>query len=195
MKFYDDLFAKFSDLDISILINNVGVMNMGNFDDQTVTEIKDTLDINVLPATMLSKKVLPAFLKRKTKSAIINVSSICGLGSMAGNTTYCASKAYLNFFTESIAYELKGRVDIECLMPGVTATKLAGAHGKSASAISPEDVVKGAFRDLGHDAMTGGVFSHDIQVPVVSFLVWLMPGLVNLFFLKVWWPMGMKKVD
>ena len=65
LKFYEDIFDKLKDLDISLLINNAGVMNNGLLTDISLREATDTLDVNVTHVAMMTKKFLNKLLSRK----------------------------------------------------------------------------------------------------------------------------------
>ena len=83
----------------------------------------------------------------------------------AGSAVYSASKAFVNYFTEAIAYELKDRIDVQCLTPGSTTTNLVGEKSKTLKlSLTAEKVVLGSLRDLGSETITGGAFRHDLLV-------------------------------
>lgn len=63
-------------LDIGVLVNNVGVLDFGRLDKLDEKAIRDEMVVNLLPITMLSHRIIPLMLRRPTKSAIINLSSI-----------------------------------------------------------------------------------------------------------------------
>lgn len=118
---------------------------------------------------MMSKYFIDQLLKREKKSAIINVSSLLGYQPCAGSAVYAASKGFVNYFSQSLAYEMRGKIDVQCLTPSSTVTNLLREFSKtfflSASVIS---TVKGSLRDLGYEEITGGPLIHDIQIPIMS---------------------------
>ena len=75
LPFYEGLYKQLDDLDIAILINNAGVMNNGPFNKVEFKQIKDTLDVDIMHLALFSNHFLPALLKRKVRSALINVGS------------------------------------------------------------------------------------------------------------------------
>jgi 17beta-estradiol 17-dehydrogenase / very-long-chain 3-oxoacyl-CoA reductase len=97
--FYTQLYNKLKDLDISILINNAGVMTNGAFDQVDIKQSADMLDVNVTQVIMMTKKFIQQMIDRKGKSAIINVSSTMGYEPYAGSSIYAATKACVNYFT------------------------------------------------------------------------------------------------
>lgn len=65
-------------LDVSILINNVGISNIGYFHEIPDTRIMNEININVVAMTMMSHHLIEKMLKRNYRSAIINLSSFGG---------------------------------------------------------------------------------------------------------------------
>lgn len=46
--------------------------------------------------------------------------------SASGSAVYSATKTCINFFTAATSYELKDKIDIQCLTPSLTSTNLLG---------------------------------------------------------------------
>jgi len=66
---------KVTDIDISLLVNNVGVMYPGLFSDIPISQVKETVDVNIVPAVMLTKCLLDKLLARPLRSGVISLSS------------------------------------------------------------------------------------------------------------------------
>lgn len=76
VSFYESIYKKLEDYDISILINNAGVMYTRRFDTKDSEKIwKDTIDVNVTHVGMMTSLFINKLLNRKQRSALINVSS------------------------------------------------------------------------------------------------------------------------
>lgn len=73
---------KIKELDVSILVNNVGVDVLDNFCNLPEQQIVDLIKINCFPMTLLSHYFIPIFQERKhrmkKRSAIVNVASMAG---------------------------------------------------------------------------------------------------------------------
>ena len=71
--------------------------------------------------------VPPGFHVRSSeKFAIINVSSVAAYGASPQNVSYCATKTWMNRFTEGLAIELGTKsspVTVQALCPGFTLTE------------------------------------------------------------------------
>ena len=84
--FYDRIIDELKLLDISILVNNVGMTPEcpGKMDEQSYEELRNVAIINTLPLTLLTHKFLERLVLRKNQKksikggAIINISSIAG---------------------------------------------------------------------------------------------------------------------
>lgn len=67
--------------------------------------------------TIMSHLMIPIMLKREKRSAIINLSSVAAENPIPFISTYSASKAYNDFFSQSIQMEYAHKIDILSLRP------------------------------------------------------------------------------
>ena len=111
--------------DLGMLINNAGFGTLGRF-DRSSRESQDQMHrLHVLATMRLCHAALHAMIDRD-RGGIINVSSIAGFIATAGSASYCATKAWMNRFTECLFMELKmagSHVRIQALCPGYTRTE------------------------------------------------------------------------
>jgi len=115
------------DLDVSILVNNVGNFAVNSFVDMTPKEIYNLMIVNTFPTTFLSHAFARTFLKRKKRSAIINVGSENGEVPFAYMQTYSATKAFDNQLTKSLVPELQEKIDVVLHVPGPIETPLTSS--------------------------------------------------------------------
>ncbi|KAM3961063.1 SDR family oxidoreductase shroud [Aphomia sociella] len=92
------------------IVNNAGVMIIGDYEWQTSQMIENIINVNLLGAMRVVSAFLPdlrqtALLDRETKPRIINVASHCGLHPLPGFGVYSASKAGLIAWTRSLRLE------------------------------------------------------------------------------------------
>ena len=69
---------------------------------------------------------------------------------------YSSSKSYVTYYTTALAYELRDKLDIQCLTPNLTRTSLLEDITRKASpltTISAIECARGSLRDLGHGGM------------------------------------------
>lgn len=143
--------------DLEILINNAGFGQVGNFVEIAVDGLTEMINVHVTATVRLTRTALPGMIARG-RGAIINVSSMAAFMSAPGTVTYCATKAYLNVFSESLGVELRSTgVYVQLLCPGFTHT---GFHDTETCRdfdrsqipkgmwMSAEDVVAASLRAL-----------------------------------------------
>jgi short-subunit dehydrogenase len=107
---------------LDLLINNAGFGVPGQFVERDLGRQLDMIHVHVVATVRLSHAALSGMIARR-QGGIINVSSIAAFAPVPGSTTYSATKAYLNVFSEALQAELKGTgVRIQALCPGFTRT-------------------------------------------------------------------------
>ena len=94
-KDYEQLNRKFKDYDISILINNAGLLEHQYFLSVWWESAEDMLYVNALAPLLITREFIDRLRSWKYRSAIINVSSSGGMTPMPKISYYGASKAYL----------------------------------------------------------------------------------------------------
>ena len=108
---------------LSLLVNNAGFGTTGKFTRIDLSKQADMIRLHIVASVRLSRAALPGMITYEC-GAIINVSSMAGFIPMPGNVTYCATKAYLNSFSQSLQLELAGTgVQVQALCPGFTYTE------------------------------------------------------------------------
>lgn len=88
-----------------VLINNAGYAVYRPFEESSVSELIDIVDVNLAGAIRCTKAFLPAMKKRRS-GHIVNVSSIGGALIVTPNAAYCAAKHGLVALSKAIRYEL-----------------------------------------------------------------------------------------
>lgn len=108
---------------LDILINNAGVMREGTVEECSLDDWHTQLQVNLTAPFLLIRHALP--LLRAGGGAIVNVSSIEGLGSNPRHPAYGASKAGLHGLTRAVAVD-HGPEGVRCnaVAPGWIDTPL-----------------------------------------------------------------------
>lgn len=110
---------------VTLLINNAGVAMAGTIEELSLAEIDWLIRINFWGVVHGVKIFLPV-LRREPRAHIVNVSSIYGIISPAGQSAYCASKFAVRGFTEVLMHELEGSsITVSCVHPGGIRTAIA----------------------------------------------------------------------
>lgn len=119
---------------VTLLINNAGVAMHGTFEEISVADLEWLMGINFWGMVYGVRNFLP-ILKQQPQSRIVNLSSIFGIISPAGQTAYCASKFAVRGFTEALMHELEATtVGVSCVHPGGIKTPISRNARLGASA-------------------------------------------------------------
>jgi len=128
---------------LNVLVNNSGIMRA----EQLLAQQDDLADLEAIVATnllgplRLTAALLPQ-LAARPQAAIMNVSSGLAFLPLALTPTYCATKAALHSYTESLRYQLKDTaIQVLELIPPYVATELMDGAG------DPRAMPLGAFLD------------------------------------------------
>jgi uncharacterized oxidoreductase len=111
---------------LNVLVNNAGIMRAENLllQQDDLADLEATVATNLLGPLRLTAALLP-HLRRQPRATIMNVSSGLAFVPLAPTATYCATKAALHSFTQSLRYQLKGTTtDVLELIPPYVATDL-----------------------------------------------------------------------
>jgi len=120
------------------LINNAGVSTRGPVETMDFNKARQVFDINYWGALALTQKFLP--LIRRDKGRILFVSSVMGVLSMYGSTTYSGSKWALEAAVDALRLEmLDFGVSVTSILPGYITTAIAES-GHTEPQGTPEQV-------------------------------------------------------
>ncbi len=107
---------------LAFLVNNAGFGTTEEFREADIGRQEAMIRVHVLASVRLAHAAIPTMLTRR-RGAIINVASVAGFMISPANVTYCATKAYLINFSESLHLELRGSgIRVQALCPGFTTT-------------------------------------------------------------------------
>jgi 3-oxoacyl-[acyl-carrier protein] reductase len=144
---YDDIerainatVGRFGGLDI--LINNAGVGIFADVADMTPAQWSEVMDTNITGLFYACHAAIP-HLRRRGAGYIINISSLAGSNPFVRGAAYCASKAAVNAFSESLMQEVRyDNIRVSCIAPGSVATEFAqGDAARGADwKVAPEEV-------------------------------------------------------
>jgi short-subunit dehydrogenase len=141
---------------LQLLVNNAGFGTMGRFFEAPI-ESQDAMHRLHVMATMRLTHAALRNMVTRNQAAIINVSSVAAFVPRPGSTSYYATKAWINCFTEGLSLELKSagsRVRMQALCPGFTMTEFHDVLGIDRGFISRawwmsgEEVVEASLHGL-----------------------------------------------
>ena len=110
-------------LTVDWLVNNAGFGTVGRYYKLPVERELEELRLNVGVLMELTRRFLPAMVQRG-RGAVMNIASMAAFAPGPYMATYCATKAFVLSFSESIANEVKDTgVHVLCVCPGFTRTE------------------------------------------------------------------------
>jgi len=154
-RIFDEVTA--AGITVDFLVNNAGFGSNGAFVDLSADRELGMIDVNVRSLVHLTRLFLPGMVERK-RGRVLNIGSTAGFVAGPFMATYYASKAFVNSFTEALAYELKGTgVTATVSCPGATATEFAAVAGNDKSSLFKSGVADSAsVARHGYHAMLAG---------------------------------------
>jgi uncharacterized oxidoreductase len=110
---------------LNVLVNNAGIMRPENLLEQSdLADAEAMISTNLLGPIRLTAALLP-HLQKQAHAAVVNVSSGLAFVPLALTPTYCATKAAIHSYTQSLRYQLRGTaVEVIELIPPYVATHL-----------------------------------------------------------------------
>src|SRR6201996_6241044 len=115
--------------DVNVLINNAGIQRVENLTTGGPGRAEQTININLLGPIRLTAALLHALLG-KPRATIVNVTSGLAFMPSALTPTYCATKAAMHSYTQSLRFQLRGTsVQVIEIIPPQVQTALQGERG------------------------------------------------------------------
>lgn len=165
--------------DISILINNAGFAIPEYFSESNIDKQLSMIYVHNIAVVRLIRAAL-TYMKQKNKGVIINTSSAMAFMPMERNSIYCASKSFINVFSDSLKRELNGTaIIVQSLNPGLTHSgfhstdvfkKLKKPQYPAYLWMDTEEVVSSSFKNLGNKVIHIPGFKNQILVKVYKIL-------------------------
>ena len=128
---------------LNVLINNAGIMRAENLlaEPLDLADAEATITTNMLGPIRLTAALL-AHLRKQAQAAIINVSSGLAFVPLALTPTYCATKAALHSYSQSLRFQLRlTSVQVIELAPPAVATDLMPRSRSNPNAMSLNDYI------------------------------------------------------
>jgi len=107
---------------VDYLVNNAGFSTYGMFEDQLIDGQQEMVSVHINATMALCRAAIP-FMRELGGGHIINVSSLSAFLPGRGLSVYGATKAFLNFYSQSLQMELADSgITVQALCPGYTRT-------------------------------------------------------------------------
>ena len=108
-----------------ILVNNAGIVQNAPSLEVDLADWRRVIDVN-LTGVFHTARAFGRAMVAEGRGSVVNISSICGAVTVhpQPQAAYNAAKAGVNLLTKSLAVEWAGRVRVNAVAPGYTATEL-----------------------------------------------------------------------
>jgi short-subunit dehydrogenase len=103
---------------IDILVNNAGIDGIRVFAEESASQTEEMLRINLLSPMLLTHKLLPKLLARRS-GHVVNIASLAGKTAAPYSVSYSSAKSGLVTFSHCLRNELHGSgVSVSVVCPG-----------------------------------------------------------------------------
>jgi NAD(P)-dependent dehydrogenase (short-subunit alcohol dehydrogenase family) len=117
---------------LNVLLNNAGVLHVGNAEEITEAQWDETFNINVRGLWLLSRAVLPP-MRKAGGGSIINIASVLGINVARNRASYAPSKGAVVLLTKCIAIDHgQENIRVNAICPAFVETDLTAAIIKKA---------------------------------------------------------------
>lgn len=134
---------------IDVMVANAGVGATTDARELKAEAVADVININVMGAVNSATAVLPAMVERG-RGQLVVISSLAAYRGLPKSAAYCASKAAVSAFFESLRVDLRGTdVDVTIIHPGFIKTPLtAGRQANMPYLMELDEAVKKIVRAI-----------------------------------------------
>ncbi len=115
---------------LNVVVHNAGIMQNENLQGSNTDIAKQTIATNLMGPILLTSALMPGLLEQPS-GAIITVTSGLAYLPLAMTPTYCATKAALHSWTQSLRYQMQSTgLQVIELVPPYVQTELMGERQK-----------------------------------------------------------------
>jgi uncharacterized oxidoreductase len=134
--------------ELNVVVNNAGIQRVEHLITGRSGAAEQTVAVNLLGPIRLTAALLPSLLA-KPRSAILNVTSGLAFMPSALTPTYCATKAALHSYTQSLRFQLRETsVQVIEIIPPHVQTALQGERGFDSKAMPLDEYITETMRLL-----------------------------------------------
>lgn len=131
------------------VFNNAAYGQQGAVEDITADVLRRQLEVNVIGAHDLTRRLIPA-MRTNGRGRIVQTSSVLGLVAAPFRGAYCASKFALEGLTDALRLELAGTgIHVSLIEPGPIRTRFV--ENVRAALVANVDIGNSVHRERYHD--------------------------------------------
>jgi NADP-dependent 3-hydroxy acid dehydrogenase YdfG len=152
---HEALVAAVQGANADLVIANAGIGQPTSARKMDWKVVRNIMDVNVTSACVTIAAALPAMVARNS-GHVVAVSSLAAFRGMPGNASYCASKAALHIWMESVRVDLgKTKVRATTIYPGFVKTGMTAKNKyKMPFLMELDDAVKVMVKGIARGAGT-----------------------------------------
>jgi len=170
----DKMMSVCGDLEIGVLVNNVGISYSYPmwFDEVPLKRCEDILSINNHAMVAMTRLLVPNMLKRK-KGTVVNLSSLGGSIPHQLMIVYGSSKAFVDNFTTNCQLEMGGKgLTFSSQIPMFVVSNMSKIRRSSLTVPTADSYAKASVAAMGYSGTISPYWSHAITVGILNQLPW-----------------------
>ena len=155
-------------------MNNAGFGGVSPIEDADYEELEGTINLNIGPYVYLTRALLPRMLQREKRSGIIFNASIAAEFFTPCLAPYCGSKAFVDQFAKSLAYENVEKIDVLSYKPNLVESNMVKLK-PNFNVLTAIEAANSALDKLGWDVETEGHWRHVYLNSKIKTMMTLFP--------------------
>ncbi len=159
----EKLVPQLSNMDVSILVNNVSEIHRGEFTTLAPARVAGMINVNSGSMAVLTSAMREQLSNRKNRSAVVVISSQASYYPRSYMALYDATKSFDDFLTLSISREKETSRNIDYLLVRPARVSTDMIYNKMAiDTITPHDQAEVAIKQLGKRTEAIGHWKHHL---------------------------------
>lgn len=173
---YDKLKELVSDIEVAILINNVGQSHKmpTPFVETEEKEMMDIVTINCMGTLKVTQLVIPSMIKRR-KGLVLTMASFGGVMPTPLLATYSGSKAFLQHWSSALASELRPKgITVQVVQSYLVTSAMSKVSRTSLLIPSPKRFVRATLSSIGLHGGAQGISATSTPYWTHAILHWFI---------------------